>query len=347
MYENLLPVLVMGYGRMGKLYVKQLLAAGIPPGDIIVVDTDGNRMFECAQQYPRMTIGALPDALSRCPKVALVLTNSPAHLVALEALRGTSVRHVYVEKPTVLSHQLNGLRRLTDVFDTFVTGYLINFSPAVSALALIMQSQKLDLYQGSARWCSDRTGDKRPTAGDVQDELTHSAELLFMLTRLTQRIERVNVCSFLDYVPLMNEAVQKAAHERDATYPLHPESSAQVGVVVRTSTGTSIRLMLQSSFVAFDRERRVEMILAYQGYPVAKAQLLFDTNGSDVLSVANLGVQHPERSVFAADAKIHNQLRAFLDKAAGHESDHRLTGFLHSLEAVRFNQLVYDANFRV
>ncbi len=345
MYESLFPVLQIGYGQMGKWYLPLMLKAGIPADQIVVVDSNPEVLLELMRRHPDVRVTPLlRDALSMSPQTAFVLTNSPTHLGILQSLCNTTVKHVLVEKPTVLACQRQEFKALFGVFKTFATGFVINFSPALQELLDFMNNEQLYLHQGSARWQKDRSADSRPTAGDVEDELVHPAEALLMLLRQRGGVKAVSVRASVDHIPYVNEEVQVAAHAKDGSFPAKPPSNAMVVLKVDQESRGSVRLFLQSSFVGFDQDRRIEVLLGgFNGKPTHKAQILFDTPEGDVLSIAPMGGQTTSRSVLPAKEKLGSMVVAFLNAAAGHSRDGRLTDFRASERSVTLTNLVNNA----
>ncbi len=338
-FLELLPVLVVGYGKMGKLYVEHLIKAGISADHIIVVDTRNDRITELAQSNPEaIATNTLEHALRQNPKTALVLTNSPTHLDILQKLLGTSVKNVFCEKPTALASQVHELQALKGKFETFATGFIINFSAALEALIAFMREKGVHVLQGSGRWQKDRTNDRRPTGGDVEDELIHAAEALIMLVRNGESLELpTDVHSaYIGHQLYVDEAIQRKAQAEDPSFELRPPSNAIVVLRTYPNEGRQpVDLYLQSSFMGFRQDRRIEVLLAgHEPRATFKAEIVFDTPEGDVLSTAAMGSDDYKCRVFPSKEKLGHMIMAFLSAAAGKARDPRLTDFDASVSAV-------------
>jgi hypothetical protein len=344
-FESVLPVLIVGYGTMGRLYVRDLANLGLPPEQMTVVDLSEEALAACKHAYPAIQVTRdINIALRRKPGMCLNLVNSPAHYSVFHAAIAGGVRHLFAEKPIVDVQHLSDAERLLNQAHTCTTGYLINFSQAVEKLVSLMQKHDLRITQGRSIWGKDRTKDTRPTAGSVEDEMTHPIQLLLTLVRLNQKIESMSVRSMLDYVTFVNAERQREAHLQDTSFPLEPVSTASASMNLRTNTGNT-RLFLQSSFVSFEQERRVELLLSHRlGAPAYKAKLVFDVDGEDRLYYAQMGEKQCETFSYPSNHKLIDQLQAVGLYVSGNKPDPRLVHLPHALEAVRVSSAVLEAN---
>lgn len=346
--NNVGSVLVVGYGKMGFHYLREILAWGVAPGQVMVFDVSADRRNVCRKDHPEVVVvDSLEEALEKGPKTAFVIVNSPAHLGVLRRLYDTGVRHVFCEKPVVLAEHLPYLDELE--FETFIVSYLINFSQAVSRLMEYMTTNDLHVIHAQSSWWKDRSKDRRPTGGALEDELTHPFELISMLTRLSGDITSMEVVAALAYVPFVLEAAQSAAHAEDESFPLEPVSTASVSVRLHVNRSImSVPVFLASSFVAFEQRREVTVLLARRGEakPYAKALLSFDVDGTDSIRVGVMGDMSPSPLSYPSDTKLRDQTRAFLDLVAHDKIDYRLTAVEDGIQAVCMSAAALRADSR-
>lgn len=305
---------VIGYGQMGKLYLRDLTELGVPQQDLIVFDRRPERLSECAQHYPGVTLSnTLADLLSRKPEGVFILTNSPEHLAVIQAVLHVGIEKIFVEKPLVLPEQKFHVRYIAEMNQVFV-GYQINFSPAFGFLLEFMKGARLEARETHILWGKDRFGDERPTGGNLEDEATHGIRAAMKLIAWTQSPRGIDVQAGLSFPPYMKPSAQEAAHEIDMSYPLQPNATTDLHLCVRTDTQPS-HVFLRSSFVSFEQVRRIDVLLTdYMGTPSKKARLEFDYSGVDRLLLSELGPKAtPQVREFPAGAKLRTQTEAVLE----------------------------------
>lgn len=324
---KLAPILVVGYGYMGKIYVGQLLKLGVPAPNVLVVDRLPERASASTVDYPGVqAYGYFASALELQPRTALVLTNTPDHLSVLMALVNVGVQNIFCEKPVVLPQQREDLSRLLDRFHgVFCVGYLINFSPALQRLREFIRTMNLQILKIDGRWGKDRTKDRRPSAGDLEDETTHPLHTALALISGTQDIKSVRVRADLLHLPFVDAAQQQLQRQRDASYPTQPNSCSDVVLHVSVSS-REIPVLIRSSFVSFEQERRIDVTLGdNDGNPSCIARLEFDVNGEDRLLTRMPGSTVLNEVREPGKEKLGDQLSAFLTHAAGGERHPLLT----------------------
>lgn len=341
------PMLVAGYGVMGAVYVKTLHELGVNPHDILIVDRERDRRSAALDHWPGARVCEdVESALQQKPQVALVLVNSPEHLSVIAACLQCRVENIFVEKPLVLADQLPAFSRLIENYQPRGTpkmfvGYLINFSGAVSALQSYMRTHQLVAVHVDARWGKDRLADaqQRPSAGDLEDEATHPLGVAHVLTAPWTR-GRVDVYADLTRFDFTDETVQRAAHERDTSYPERPESGSNITLYAQGSSGLA-SVWIRSSFLSFKQERVVDVLLASAGTllrPTAIARLEFDVSGRDRLLIRALGSKvEPEAITFPSAEKLRAQLEAFLVCPAPGPWDPRLVHFKDAEQLVKIS----------
>jgi predicted dehydrogenase len=348
--DRVSPIVVIGYGAMGEIYVQELLAAGLPPQQLIVVDRDEERRAKCLAKHENlMNVSAnFMDVRGLQPKTAFVLTNSPEHLGTIRPCLDAGVQWMFVEKPLVLTSQVGDLLSIVHThrlgLEGLYTAYLIPFSGAVQALKKKMADEGLAVYHVDARWGKNRLKDRqqRPTAGDAEDETVHPVSVALDLLRVGRHpalsFPVTMIRADLVHFPFFDPQVQEAARQHDMSYPVRPESGTNLRMEVLANHGP-VKVWVQSSFLSFDLERRIEVVLGPTegGDPTVLARLEFDVEGKeDRLVLYHLkGNQDVSGKPFPAKAKLGAQLEAFLHKVAGGKDDDRLVNWSRAVHLVR------------
>lgn len=261
------PLLLIGCGQMGRYYAGCLFGQlGLKEGDVIGYDRDPKKRIEFTETLPQaLTVGSMEAALELKPKTAFVLVNSPEHLPVIHQLLDVGIINILVEKPLVLTSQLDDLLKHPRIAEAnLVTAYLISFSLAVQKLMQFMRERDLMVIEGRGLWGKNRIGDSRPTAGDWEDEATHPLCTILQLIALNQRIASYFVTARFSRFPYADRVVQRGASLLDASYDENPIATSCAAIDVLTE-GRSVPVMINSSFVSMDQERRVEVVLARRG----------------------------------------------------------------------------------
>lgn len=334
---------------MGTDYVKNLVKLGIEPSQLVVLDIKTERLNAASEQYPDIiAVPSLEEALTRKPKAAFVLTNTPFHYPIIKNLLSGGVANLFVEKPLVwnlaeLSQLETHLTPETNIF----TAYLINFSPAVKRLIEFMQERGLIITEVRGLWCKNRTFDTRMTPGDLEDEMVHMERLALKLIGATQTVRKISVHASLSYLRYVNEKAQKEMRELDPSIPEKPNSSTLMGLYVETEYVPDIMVALESSFIAPEQKRLVHFVLGHTLEPDRVAyvgKFEFDTKEGDRLTIVKAGEKDGTvmEEVMPSN-KLSDETRAFLESVSGIAHDNRLTNFQEATLSVRITQAAIES----
>ncbi|MBI4114525.1 MAG: Gfo/Idh/MocA family oxidoreductase [Candidatus Niyogibacteria bacterium] len=340
--EEVSPVLLVGYGYMGKDYFSVLKEEGFADEDILVVDIDKEKLSLCKGTYPGARVfSVLGEALLKNPKTVFNLVNTPSHFKIFREIYGNGVKNHFIEKP--LTFTIDELFQLEEMVAgdgelRVHVGYIINFSPAVTALMKIMDDNGLVVREARGFWGKDRTNNARPTPGDLEDEMTHPLNTMLNLVLCNQKITDMRVQGTVSYVPFANDKAQKDACLRDPSFPNKPTSTSHVALRLVTNCLRDILITVHSSFISFSQKRSVEVNLSSRNDPERPthiAEIIFDAKGKDFLRFKEAGAKEHIEEEFAGTRKLQDQVRAFLRYAAGEEKDERLTFFDQAAFMVR------------
>jgi len=332
--ETTHKTVIVGMGQMGNYYLAPMVNAqgmGIDPTTITVVDLNPKALEACASKYPGIrTTPNLAEALQERPRRLLNLINSPSHLMVLQAAAAAGVPYVFSEKPVVPACDLEALKAL-DLKDTkVITGFVINYSRAVSRLLEIVKEKNLRIVVGTVEWGKDRFGNSRATAGTLDDEACHGVRLFrYMMGRSCASLGAswVQSATILRHA-YVNRNVQMAARAIDSSFELEPVSHVQLHA---TQEGDKHQadLLVRSSFMRPNNEREVTFLFAVGDEPEAsfKARLQFDLPcndplGMDVLEFGPMGgkMESGEYSI----NKLAELMGDFLGFTQGNDLDPRL-----------------------
>ena len=349
------PTLLIGCGQMGKYYVGCLFGQlGFKEGEVIAYDQSPEKRIKFTEEFPQaLTVSSMEAALELKPKTAFVLVNSPEHLPVIHRLLDAGITNILVEKPLVLTAQLEQLLQHPRIKEVnLVTAYLISFSLAVQKLMQFMQERNLVVGEGRGLWGKNRIGDSRPTAGDWEDEATHPLCTIVQLVKLNQHIEGFFVTAQFSRVPYTNKAVQQLAVEQDPSYESDPVATSCAAIDILTGE-RAVLATINSSFVSMEQERRIEVVLACWGDDSRQiaylARIDFDVVNEDRLHVWS-GVRGEnitsERftDVFDKKVKLQHQIEAFLRLAAGGGKDPRLVDLDDAGQLIKISQAALQSD---
>lgn len=343
------PILLVGYGQMGTYYASCLFGRlGFKEGDVIAFDRDPRRRIDFTEKFPQaLTVSSMEAALELKPKTAFVLVNSPEHLPVITQLLDAGITNILVEKPLVLTTQLDDLLKHPRIMEAnLITAYLISFSLAVQKLMEFMREHGLVVVEGRGLWGKNRIGDSRPTAGDWEDEATHPLCTILQLIALNEGVVSGNVSAWFSRLPYTDSTAQQQAAQRDASYEVNPISSSCVAIDVRTEDGRVVPVMVNSSFVAMDQERRVEVVLARRSDHSRQiaylARIDFDVAKGDLLHVWR--GRHDENvtserftDAFDKNVKLQQQIEAFLHFVTTGQKSARLVTLTEAVSMVNLS----------
>lgn len=169
-----LPIMLIGYGAMGKNYARVLASLTEHFKLKVIVDISFDRIEEAQRQHP--TVNVTNDYLSYIEDVTAVIIAVPvkAHyqLTRDMLIQG---KHCLLEKPCCGDSETAAdlFKRAVSVGLTLQVGHIERFNPAVEALVGYLQSEQI-LSIDAQRWgLSNRTID----TDVVLDVMTHDLEL--------------------------------------------------------------------------------------------------------------------------------------------------------------------------
>lgn len=345
------PILVVGFGFMGKAYVKMLRGLGFGDKDLIVVDRNPIQVMECRCTYRSGALPTLYDlgiALeSLKPKTVFVLVNTSEHWPVIKTCLDAGVENIFVEKPLVMPKQLPELLKHPRAKAVkWGIGYHINSSVAMDQLVTYMKQESLTVAEGFGLWTKNRTPDPRPTAGDLEDEATHVLAALLLLTSVGQPAGELGVRGEVSRLPFVEETVQQSRANMNESYEVWPVSTSHFSVNVAIGQTGVVLLSVHSSFVGYEQERRLDVVLKdARSTLVQMARLEFDKGAknmeNDVLTIKDVRTNAVLRQKFyPANKKLSDQIRATLDYFGSATPDPRLMGFDEAVRLVRLSEAV-------
>lgn len=339
MYRELrsaaVPILVIGYGQMGRAYVKTLLENGILASDLAVVDTEAERLVQAPRDVHTYPSVAAAFGGGFTPRTAFVLVNTPFHAETINGLLDRGVRNIFVEKPlTFRTSEIPDIRARLRTETKIAVAYLINFSPAIGEVARLMREEDLVLYEFRGNWGKDRTSDTRMSAGDLEDEMVHMQQLVFALVRAgAEEVSEVKLSATISWLPFVAGDAQKKAHTLDASVPLLPNSGAVMSMLVKIAgVERTLRCGLMSSFTTPSQTRTVDVVLGARDATDVRylARLTFDEAGEDHLFIraANGGKEAKTSTLsFPALNKVRDEIGSFLRWVSSGVRDSKSTTF--------------------
>lgn len=340
-------IAIVGLGQMGSVYVKTLLGLGFSQEDLVCIDTDDLKFKAAMEQWPKIkAYHSVLEASFEGVSAAIVATNTPSHHRIIIYLLSEGVRYIFCEKPLGIDLQVVAdIEEAVKIYGGVVyTAFLINFSEAVYELRKMMMEKGLRVVEGYVNWGKDRTGNSRPTPGDLEDEACHGAGAIHSLTQVNQRIRGMEVFGRTSFLPYVDRDVQKKACDSDASFLLVPNASSFITEIVETNEGT-IHFGIHSSYLNIKQERTIHITLSdvETGIPKYLAQMEFDTSEGDVLAIKVPGKKETKRFVFKGD-KVGAEIVAFLDAVSNQEPDPRLTDLDTAKLAVKFSDAVKESH---
>ncbi len=346
-----MKTLIVGMGQMGQYYLKKLREQGEKPSGIILLDHEPGRLLSFAEQGYRC-VGAVSELLAgEVPRVAIVAVNTPGHAETLTALLQAGVQYILCEKPLTmtLAEGKQVVDLAADRSSEIFVAFLIQFSPALTRLKEFMVGNDLLVVEASNRWGKNRIGNKRPSPGDLTDETCHGQDVIRSLVGINRTNEyRRTVTSCQTLLAFVPDEEQRAAHNRDASFPDRPDASTQVLEIYTFSDGSRLGVSHHSSFVWPSQVRRIEVTLVDAKAPLVPryhAVLEFDTPNGDRLQIFDLQGKSAAfcNEVWLVD-KLREQLEAFYRVVTADEVDGRLTTARDALEELDFVERVRQSS---
>jgi len=186
--------LMIGYGTMGKIHAAKIKASS-QLADLVIVDINPE-CLQTARKDGYVTFSDFDSAYQWLKEqdkpefdVLVVTSNTATHYEYLQKAIQRSVKNnvslpaMFVEKPIVATAQealqLQAYLKEAGLVDnlTFMCAYLLRESPAVARLIEKIKEADDSIKEVKIVWQKQRKPE-RPSAGVVQDEATHSLDLV-------------------------------------------------------------------------------------------------------------------------------------------------------------------------
>lgn len=277
-------ILIIGFGTMGKIHAAKINQINIF-GLIAVVDTNEHRLQE-ARSAGYTTYNNLDSAYQSHKNfdVVVITTNTATHYYYIEQVivnctkLNLSLPALFVEKPIVATkQQAEQVQRLLIENDypsaqTFMCGYLLRESPAVAKLIEKIIDDGESISSIIIKWQKQRKAD-RASAGVIQDEATHSLDLVqYILHRLSinHDAHSLNVLSAIRSRDIVNVG------EQDLIYPENDGNRNPFAEINYTLKFGDVTVNALSSFMRTPQERSIVFSCKNKSY-----RLVFDDKGQD------------------------------------------------------------------
>lgn len=170
-----------------------------------------------------------------------------------------------------------------------------------------------------------------------------------MLAGINQEIRGIKVAGCLTFPKYVDRAVQAKARELDPTFPMADAVNASSMITEQMETDHCERLTfsIHSSYLMGTQRREIGVLLCSAGDPRSPqyyASMEFDIKtGDGKISDRMTLTKIDNNSIVVTEKtcnKIIEEVRAFLNVAAGQKKDPRSTDFAEARMAVRFSDAV-------
>jgi predicted dehydrogenase len=285
----MLEFLMIGYGTMGATHASKIKASG-KLKSLVVLDINPERL-QAAVQDGYMAFANLDSAYEWLQQqgqqefdVLVVTSNTATHYQYLEqaiqrsATNNSTLPAVFVEKPIVATAeeatQLQQVLETDAVIDnlTFMCAYLLRESPAVDHLIEKIQTNHDTIKEVKIVWQKQREP-KRPSAGVVQDEATHSLDLVQYIMRelgMDTTADALEILSAIRTTSIVDQAAQ------NALYPEGDKNRNPIAEINYKLQLGKVKVEGLSSFLIGPQQRCIEFIGEHATY-----KLEFDKNKAD------------------------------------------------------------------
>jgi len=225
--------LLIGYGCHGNQFPSRLIGHGIPEHDLIIVDTDPQKVASAKEAYPDATCTNQLNAVLGGPPIqaAWILVNTGLHLQVIKEVRN-KVRNFFIEKPLVAPQHLEEAKGVLQGAKV-VCGYLLRFSPASQLLREYLRNNlciidAVTSYYGKYRMFHHYTkiaGNRRATEGDLIDESTHGFDMVRHIASANQDLSSARMLHYNQtHHPFVNEDAQQRLNQIDGVTRLIPDN---------------------------------------------------------------------------------------------------------------------------
>lgn len=280
-----MTALIIGYGAMGKIHAEKI--SKIPTfGQIVVVDTNERRLEEaCSVNYS--AYGDLDSAYQKHKNfdVVVVTTNTAKHFECIEQILLKCEKEklpfpaLFVEKPIVATEdEAKKVQDLLTKFgypskQAFMCGYLLRESPAVSRLIEKVLEDNETISSIKITWQKQRKP-SRASAGVIQDETTHSLDLIRYILRALLKVNHDARDLKIRSTTRTRDIVDTV--EQDLIYLPSNENRIPFAEVNYTLSLGNVNVEGFSSFLRAPQERTIQFTGKNKTYT-----LIFDKDGQD------------------------------------------------------------------
>ena len=328
---------ICGAGQMGGYYANNLVnKCGFPAADVVCFDILPERPHALAQKYGVTVAESFPSGVD----AAIVATNTPSHHDVVSRLVRQGVKHILCEKPLAQTPKDARLIAAGAGDSNIYMALVINFSPALKyffgGAGGWMGNHDVEIIDFYGRWGKNRgaSSEKRPTAGDLEDEAVHVIGVLLAFAKAGGRKwKKVTAGARVGWLPFVNEVSQRKAAAMDPSFPEQPNHSTSANLrFTGGSESWELGASVYSSFLLPQETRLVGGLLGRGPHPIFGFEVQFDqkrpekTGGAvDILKVVNINENKTViDSEFSGD-KLNDLTKAFLTAAGSGGIDSRLT----------------------
>lgn len=276
-------IVVAGAGGSvaGKIYIPNLILSGVPREQIVLVDSDEQRLLAVQEHVEGAE--AAPDldtALARISEqgynlgATIIASTTAAHADNLRSvfdavdagLADPDKTKIWCEKPVTPPEtflEIQALAAEHPGLDVYV-GYILRFSEMLTALQDHMDTHGLSITGLEWIYGRDRAGDPRPTQGVIPDKIVHPLSVTdLLLTRSLGEAVEVEVESAdIQYRNCTVPMVQERARVLNPDIPEQP--SSDIDTRLHYSSGkegsyASIPVSISASYLFKESIRRVKI----------------------------------------------------------------------------------------
>lgn len=343
---------VIGAGKMGKIYIQNLIFLGINPEEITIFDAVPEKAQQTAEEFGVKVAISVEEAFH---EIVIIASSTPSHVPLIKEASAGGAKFIFCEKPLGMNYK--EVKTLQDVKAEVFTAFLVNFSPALEKIVLLMKENNLVIREGWINWGKNRMGDTRPTPGDLEDELVHGINAFMMLGDVQTSVASVDVFATLTYMNYVNKEAQAAAMEIDPSFP--PErkvNSSAYGLAMLNLFSledqmkiTRAPISFQSSYIMAAQRRVINGVLGHVQHgnrydpPEFSFIINFDGENGDQLTLTRNATKETEVFTFKAN-RILLELEAFLHYAYNGIMDDRLTNLAEAMRMVKFSDTVRESS---
>lgn len=280
-------IVVVGAGGYAaeNLYLRNLVASNVLPEQIVLVDSDKDRLKQAQQRVGKGSEAfldfdsALSEVVDQGKNVSAIIiaSTTAAHpdnirsvINAADAgLINLEKTKVWCEKPMAAPEVFDEVMDLISTHPEMdlSIGYILRFSKTLVELQEYLAHNDLTVTALEWIYSKNRTGDSRPTQGVFPDEVVHPLSATdLILTRAFGDVIGVDVESAsIQRRQFADPAVQDKARALNPGVPENPTSDVEAVLHYsfnRDGTVTKIPVKISSSFLSEKESRRVKVTVS-------------------------------------------------------------------------------------